>query len=113
MLYFRLTDSSGQIYKVFPIGPILSFGKTEPQVDQFSNLHVLYQDGARSFNYTVINPSGEILRRETYEYTTRPRLVRDTDGFLNVAGGKRRVTSKDVPPAYVTKSLEAPPTAKP
>ena len=75
-LYVRLTDASGaRTFRVFPIGPMVSFGRPEPQVDKFSNLHLLYQDGPHSFNYIVINPDGEIIARRTYDYVDkRPRL---------------------------------------
>lgn len=99
MLYCRLTDRTGKVYRIFPIGPMLSFGQPEPQVDKFSNLHVLYQDGPRSFNYTVIDPEGDVLVRQTYMYTpSRPRLAVGEDGLIKVIGGTRRVTSRDIPP---------------
>jgi hypothetical protein len=97
MLYFRLTDSSGKLNKVFPIGPMLSFGQPEPQVDKFSNLHVLYQNGPHSFNYAIIDPNGNVIGRQTYDFTTRPRLQADADGALKVVGGRRRFTADDVP----------------
>src|ERR1035441_4308176 len=65
-LYVRLTDASGaRTFRVFPIGPMVSFSRPEPQVDRFSNLHLLYQDGAHSFRYTVVNPDGEVIARRT------------------------------------------------
>ena len=55
-LYFRLTDAGGErVLKVFSLGPMVSFGTPEQQIDQASNLHVLFQNGARAFSYTVIN----------------------------------------------------------
>jgi hypothetical protein len=98
-LYFRLTDASeSKVLKVFPIGPMVSFGQPEPQVDGASNLHVLYQSGPRSSSYTVINPDGEILVRQAYEFTTtRPRLQADREGKIGVVGGVRRVTAADLP----------------
>jgi hypothetical protein len=97
MLYFQLTDGSGKVYKVFPIGPMISFGQPEPQVDKLSNLHLLYQDGPRTFSYTIINPDGNVTVRQTYEFTTRPRLKFDDDGNVIVSGGTRRVTFNDLP----------------
>jgi hypothetical protein len=98
-LYLRLTDGSGaKVFKVFPVGPMVSFARPEPQVDRDSNLHLLYQDKPRSFDYTVFNPNGEIVRHQTYDYiNTRPRLQPDGDGRVSVVGGTRRVTAKDVP----------------
>ncbi len=98
MLYVQVTDSSGKLNKVFPIGRMLSFSMPDPEVDKVSNLHVLYQDGPRSYSYTVISPDGNVIMRQTYDVTTRPRLMRDDDGFLAVVGGVRRVTRNDIPP---------------
>ena len=97
-LYVQVTGSSGKLNKVFPIGRMLSFSLPDPEVDKVSNLHVLYQDGPRTYRYTVINPDGDIIMRQTYGVTTRPRLMRDSDGFLAVVGGVRHVTHNDIPP---------------
>ncbi|MCW5551828.1 MAG: hypothetical protein KIS67_06620 [Verrucomicrobiae bacterium] len=98
-LYLRLTDAAeSRLIKVFPIGPMVSFSRPEPQLDKFSNLHLLFQDGARSFNYTVVNPDGEVVLRQTYEYlNTRPRLQVDESGKIVVTGGVRRLATSDVP----------------
>ncbi len=99
-LYVRLTDASEtRTFRVFPIGALVSFGRPEPQVDKFSNLHVLYQEGPHSFIYTVVNSDGEVIARRTYDYSDkRPRLVPDAGGKVLVMGGIRRPTAKDVPP---------------
>ena len=98
-LYLRVTDGSGaKVFRVFPVGPMVSFGRPEPQVDRFSNLHLLYQDKPRSFDYTVFDPDGRVICHQTYDYlTTRPRLQPDGDGRVSVKGGTRRVTAEDVP----------------
>ena len=99
-LYVRLTDASGtKTFRVFSVGPMVSFGRPEPQVDKFSNLHLLYQDGPHTFNYTVVNPDGKIIVHHVYEYLeTRPRLQPDGSGSIVVIGGVRRITPNDVPP---------------
>lgn len=99
MLYVQISDLRGKIYKVFPIGPLLSFGQPEPQVDRLSNLHILYQDGQRSYSYTVIDPHGTILLRQEYDMAPRPRLKINAEGDFEVVGGTRRITSHDIPPA--------------
>lgn len=103
-LYVRLTDvSETKVFKVFPIGPMVSFGQPEPQLDKYSNLHVLYQNGPREFSYTVINPDGDVIVRQTYDYVnSRPRLQMSEDGKLIVIGGVRRVTVNDVPPPKIS-----------
>lgn len=97
-LYAQVTESTGKINKVLPIGPMVSFGQPEAKVDKNSNLQVLYQNGPRTFSYTIINPDGEIITRQTYDYTTRPQLLPDNNGNLTVVGGNRRVTRDDYPP---------------
>lgn len=97
-LYAQVFGEGGKVIKVQPIGPMVSFGQPEPRVDKSSNLNILYQNGPRSFSYVVLNPDGEIIKRQTYDYTTRPRLLADAEGNLNVVGGARRITHDDVPP---------------
>jgi hypothetical protein len=111
MLYFQLTDVSGRVNRVFPIGPMLSFGQPEAQMDRSSNLHVLYQRGPRSFGYTVVNSDGEVMLRQTYDYTTRPRLQFDGDGKLSVVGGVRRPSPSDLPPPETAVDGPVPPPA--
>jgi hypothetical protein len=98
-LYLRVTDGSGaRVIRIFAIGPMVSFAQPEPQVDRYSNLHVLYQDKPRSFDYSVFNPDGEVIRHQTFDYTgTRPRLQPDGQGQVSVMGGTRRVRANDVP----------------
>jgi len=98
-LYLRLTDATGtKVFRVVPIGLILSFSRPEPRIDKFSNLHLLYQNWAHSFSYTVFTPDGEIVDRQTYDYAdTRPRLQMDAEGRISVVGGLRRVTSTGSP----------------
>ena len=106
-LYLRVTDAvEGRIYRVFPVGLFVSSSRPEPQLDKLSNLHLLFQVGARSFNYSVVNADGQLIVRRTYEYTaTRPVLKPDKEGNIIVAGGMRRLTANDLPP--VTNSIPA------
>jgi hypothetical protein len=98
-LYLRLTDAAeSKVIKVFSLGPMVSFSQPEPQVDKFSNLHLLYQNGARSFSYTMVTPDGDVAVRQTYDYAnSRPRLQMDRDGKLVVVGGVRRISRDDLP----------------
>src|ERR1041384_6508944 len=55
-LYARVSDlPENRIFKVEPIGPMVSFSKPEGQVDALNNLHVLWQVGPRSFQYVILN----------------------------------------------------------
>jgi hypothetical protein len=105
-LYVRITDESENVtYRLLPIGPLVSFSHPEPQVDKDSNLHLLFQTGARSFSYTTITPKGELTLRQTHDYTrTRPVLRSGEDGRISVAGGNRRFANDDLPPPVTATS---------
>lgn len=99
-LYFRLTDSMGKTMRVFPIAPMTSFSDPETQIDRDNNLNVLVQTGAKTFRYCVIDPDGQWVVRQTHVYTgTRPVLRINADGKIFVAGGARRFSPDDYPPA--------------
>ena len=106
-LYLRLSDvSENKVFRIFPIGPMVSFSKPEPQLDKFGNLHILYQTGARSFNYSIVSPDGLLITRETHDYynNSRPILRAGSDGRISVAGGNRRASADDLPPPTTTVS---------
>lgn len=107
-LYFRLSDVAGsRLFKVFPLGQMVSFGRPETEVDGRSRLHVLHQNGARTSLYTVINPEGEVVLRQLYDYhEVRPSLRLDREGNISVADGVRRPTGDDLP---AEKAAEAEP----
>jgi len=114
-LYLRVTDLTGtKPLRVVPIGRLISFSRPEHLIDQASDLHLLYQDGPHSFSYTKFSPEGELLARQTHDYTqSRPRLRVDADGKVCVFGGVRRITPTDVPPPKPVVDLEAPKTENP
>jgi len=99
-LYLSLTDASEtKVFKVFPIGALVSFSNPEPQLDSESNLHVLFQNSGHTFTYTVISADAAVLVRQTYEYVkTRPRLTAEDKGRFAVEGGARRPMADDFPP---------------
>jgi hypothetical protein len=97
-LYFRLTDSGGRTLRVFPLARMVSFGDPQAQLDPANNLHVLFQTGARTFNYFVMDPNGSMLVRQFHEYSqTRPSLHLGDDGQIFVGGGRRLLTINDIP----------------
>lgn len=109
-MYVLVSDQSrSQIYKVSAIGPMVSFSQPEAQLDDKSNLHVLYQSGARSFIYSVINPDGDIVHQDIYDiYNTRPRLSVGKNGNISVAGGVRRVKPGELPVIETPDEVAAP-----
>jgi hypothetical protein len=98
-MYVQVSDESEtRIFKVRAIGPMVSFSQPEALVDRFCHLHLMYQSGARIFTYSVVNPGGDIVRQEIYDYfNTRPRLHTDDDGNITVLGGARRVKPNGMP----------------
>lgn len=114
-LYVRVTDANeSSLFGVYPIGPLTSFSQPETQVDKLSQLHVLFQTGARSFYYCVINPDGQLILRQTYDYlNTRPVLRADPEGKIIVAGGARRATATDLPAPLFSTATNDVKTPKP
>jgi hypothetical protein len=83
-------------------------------LDRLNRLHVLYQSGARVFNYSVVNPDGDIIWQENFDYLdARPRLQTDDNGDITVLGGVRRVKPDDIPFVQPPGAKPAPPAAKP
>ncbi len=98
-LYVRLADQQDVVvYRIYPIGPLISFTKPEHQIDQDGSLHVLFQTGAKAFTYCKIDTEGELTLRRTHEYTdTRPSLKVDREGTIKVIGGRRTPSPSDLP----------------
>jgi hypothetical protein len=108
-LYVRIIEeSSNRTLKVVRAGPLTSFSKPEAQLDASSNLHLLFQTGARRFLYSITDPSGNVLLRQIHEIEgTRPKLRDAGEGRIVVAGGIRRPSPIDLPaPAAPAKPAE-------
>jgi hypothetical protein len=105
-LYVRVTDQNeGTVFNVVRVGQIVSFATPETQLDRSSNLHVLVQDGARTFLYAVVSPDGQKIIQQTHEQAnTRPHLRVEDDGRIIVNGGRRKVLLSDLPPPRVANS---------
>jgi len=120
-LYARVTDlDEHRVFRVVPLGQVVSFGKPETQVDKQSRLHVLFQNGPRSFLYAAFTPDGEWAVRQYHDYAeTRPALRVSETGQVLVNGGFRRYTTADIPPTATAgadepaKSPVPPPPAAP
>lgn len=107
-LYLRVTDSTeSSVFRVVAIGPMTSFSQPLTQLDQQNNLHVLYEESARTFLYAVFSPDGALMVREKYYYTdAAPRMRTDKTGAIYVAGGERHVSPDDVPLPEANSSLD-------
>jgi hypothetical protein len=114
-LYLRLTDDTeNKVFRVFPLGRLVSVSRPEAQIDKENNLHVLFQTGARSFLYNVVSPDGILLARQTHDYAqTRPILKNGADGRIHVSGGARRPSKLDLPPPLAALSTNDVKSSKP
>jgi hypothetical protein len=117
-LYVRVSnDTDTYAHQVLPLGTLVSFGRPEAQVDEQSNLHVLFQTGARSFQYVSVTPSGVLTVRQTYDFgNRRPSLRAGETGRIGVFGGIRRLAATDLPPSTdvpATTETNAAPAAVP
>jgi hypothetical protein len=99
-LYVRVTDEHGyKTFKLMPVGQMVSFSRPDAQVDKESNLHLLFQSGARSFIYAIVTPQGDLKLRQRHDYShTRPGLRVGQNGEIAVAGGQRFFSKDDLPP---------------
>jgi hypothetical protein len=109
-MYVQVSDpAEAHVFKVVSIGQTVSFGDPDTQLDRLSDLHVLFQSGASIFTYAVINPDGDLLKQEIYDYVkTRPRLGMSDDGTVTVVGGVRRLTEQEMPMVKMPDQLPAP-----
>ena len=112
-LYVQVSDQAeAVVYKVSALGPMVSFSQPESQVDRQGRLCVLWQTGAQTFSYAMVNPDGTVASTDYYEnYFSRPRLTITRDGDVAVVGGTRRARPMELP--IVKAPNELPPLTKP
>jgi len=99
-LYVQVSDQTGgQIFATRALGPAVEFNGPEALVDRYSMLHVVWQSGGQSFNYSLVNADGEVLRTEMYDdyNNSRPHLMVDDSGDIRVKGGVRRPQPGELP----------------
>lgn len=113
-LYVQVSDANvQQVYKVTTLGPMVSFGRPEAQVDRLSRLNVLWQTGAQAFSFCVVNTDGTLAQQEIFDaYNSRPRLTVDENGKITIRGGIRRMKPSEYP-AAVKPPNEVPPLPVP
>ena len=98
-LYLRVANQAEtDTLKVVSIGPMVSFSRYDTLLDRACNLHLAYQCGSRTYNYSVVTPDGEVILRESHLVTAyRPHLKIDDDGKVTITGGQRKITADDLP----------------
>jgi hypothetical protein len=103
-------ESESHVFKVVVLGRMVSFGRPEAQLDQLSNMHVLWQSGGAVFSYVVVSPGGAVLQREIFDYiNTHPQLGTNDSGDIVVIGGVRRVEPEPLPDVKLPDELPAQP----
>ena len=108
-LYVQVSDApEALVYKVSALGPMVSFSHPEAQVDQQSRLNVLWQTGAQSFSYAIVNPDGSVALTDYYDnFFSRPRLTITPEGAVAVVGGTRRAKPMELPIVKAPNELPA------
>lgn len=89
-LYARIEDKDrGKIYATHQLGPFLTFGRPDVMLDLRNEIHVLQNSAPKQFLHTHLGLSGEIQGQQAYlEAGSRPRLVKDEKGEIQVVGGR-------------------------
>jgi hypothetical protein len=89
-LFVGVRDDARQVvYSLVSLGSFLSTVAPQPRADRAGNLHVLYQNGPRSFGYVKVDPSAKALERAAYsDFASSPTLTVN-DGEVSVTGGEQ------------------------
>lgn len=98
-LYVTVTEGGEEnILRQVRLGRTAANDNPQAKLDRLSYLHVLHQSDARLFTHTVLNPDGEVMRRETFESSgPRPTFRYEEDGRVVVVNGTRRPRADDLP----------------
>ncbi|MCG3150682.1 MAG: hypothetical protein PCFJNLEI_04173 [Verrucomicrobiae bacterium] len=82
-------EPSKTIFSLVPLGPCIAPTGLQGRIDQEAHLHVLFQNGPRSYGYVRIDPAARLATRAAYsDYTSLPELqVRENS--IVVVGGEQ------------------------
>ena len=101
--YVYVTTSeidTGKLRSTIPLTRVVTFNEPDKMLDDRNNLHVLCQSARIEYTYSVINPDGKLVVRQTFEQqgnTNRPRLAFNHKGLIEINGGIRLPNDTDVP----------------
>lgn len=90
ILYVSVKDDPPRlVYGVIQLGMFLSLMQPVVELDRDAHLHVMYQNGPRSFGYVEVDPRAKVLQRAAYSnHMSKPRLV-NTNGAVAIQGGEQ------------------------
>ncbi|MEI6085268.1 MAG: hypothetical protein WCS70_13335 [Verrucomicrobiota bacterium] len=82
-------EPSGTVFSLVPLGPCLSTSDIQARLDKEANLHVIFQNGPRSYGYVQINTGAKVVTRAAYsDYLSTPGF-QETNNLLVVVGGEQ------------------------
>lgn len=82
-------EPSQAVYSLVPLGHCLSTAEPQARVDKEAHLHVLFQNGPRSYGYVHVDPMAKVIFRGAYsDYMSLPEL-KVRDGQMVVVGGEQ------------------------
>lgn len=88
--YLRILDPDrNTVYCTHRLGPIVSYGSPQVEIDAANEVHVLQMSSPRNFVYSHIGLNGEVRQRQAYSQTSkvRPSMQRTPEGGVMVVGG--------------------------
>lgn len=88
-VYVRIQDpDAGRVFCTHRLGPLVTHGRPEVEIDGNNEVHILHMQAPRSFVHSHIGLNGRVLERKAYDQAqTKPTLVREPDGRVLVVGG--------------------------
>jgi hypothetical protein len=91
MLYIGVRDDvHGTAYSLVALGVFIPTAEPQAKADGAGNLHVLFQNGPRSYAYVAVDPVARAVARAGYsDFMSRPTLVAEKDGKVMVKGGEQ------------------------
>lgn len=111
-LFVSVRDEAKEIaYSLVSLGAALPTGDPKVKLDRRARLHVLFQNGPRSYGYVQIDQAAKMISRAAYsDYLSRPELSLD-EGVVTVSGGEQTYPK---PERILTEEeLNPPPPPKP
>ncbi len=102
-LFMRVSDDyepSSVIYNVTPLGMMVHHAKPAFGLDRDGISHLFFQSHKQQYTYCMIDPLGELMRRQTYISETNrpyPYMTKDIKGSFKIIGGRRVVAPTDYP----------------
>jgi len=89
-LYASVKDDPPRlVYGVIQLGGFLSMTPPLVEIDRDAHLHVLYQNGPRSFGYVEVDPRAKLVQRAAFaDHMSKPQLL-NVNGVVTVQGGEQ------------------------